>query len=159
MSEMKCLQTAVIPVTMITIICQHLLLTHRLSAASQANAVTFWVTCPISLRYEQLVWLLQEDVAREMEREYLQEKLQVLADELEFRDRELAALRSMRASRDDSLISIGSWGLPERQASDVTVPRDPEHDMELQVAPPPPPPPGAQPPHFGPAFSATFLQS
>ena len=30
-----------------------------------------------------------------MEREYLQEKLQVLADELEFRDRELAALRSM----------------------------------------------------------------
>ena len=81
--------------------------------------------------------VLQEDVAREMEREYLQEKLQVLADELEFRDRELAALRVRRPTRDEALISAGSWGFPQdrtpdRLPSDLP-PRDPEQDLELQV--------------------------
>ena len=80
---------------------------------------------------------LQEDVAREMEREYLQEKLQVLADELEFRDRELAALRVRRPTREETLISVGSWGFPQdrtpdRLPSDLP-PRDPEQDLELQV--------------------------
>lgn len=79
----------------------------------------------------------QEDVAREMEREYLQEKLQVLADELEFRDRELAALRTMRTSREDTLISAGSWALPPERGPDrlpsELPPRDPEQDLELQV--------------------------
>ncbi|KAK9821387.1 hypothetical protein WJX74_007412 [Apatococcus lobatus] len=88
-----------------------------------------------SLLYQ--VSLQQEDVAREMEREYLQEKLQVLADELEFRDRELAALRTTHPIREETLISAGSWGFPQERTPDRLPsdlpPRDPEQDLELQI--------------------------